>query len=126
LSREEEALLKKARDSLTTAQAILDMGQPGFAVSRAYYAMFYLAQAFLETEGKSFSKHSATISGFGRFFVKTGKIPKEFHAYLIEAEKMRLAGDYNVLRDITFNEAELHVRRAAEFLDFAEEKLKGA
>jgi len=124
LSIEVQALLKKTRDSYTTALGILEMGQPGFAVSRAYYTMFYLAQAFLETRGESFSKHSATIAAFGRYFVKPGVVPTQFYDYLIKAEKMRLTGEYNILRNITVEEAELQIQRAEEFLILAEEKLK--
>lgn len=59
------ALLQQASDSLAAARALLDLGYAGFAASRAYYAMFYIAEAFLEGEGLSFSKHSAVISAFG-------------------------------------------------------------
>lgn len=33
-----------------------------FAVSRAYYTMFYVAEALLDQEGLSFSSHAAIIS----------------------------------------------------------------
>ena len=55
-----------------------------FAESRAYYAMFYIVEAFLEGEGMSFSKHSAVISAFGREFARTNRVPVEFHRFLID------------------------------------------
>lgn len=36
-----------------------------FAVSRAYYAMFYIAEAFLLGQDLSFSSHAGVISAFG-------------------------------------------------------------
>ncbi|MFN6012309.1 MAG: HEPN domain-containing protein [Microcystis sp.] len=48
-------LLLKARQSAAAAQVLLDNNYPEFAVSRAYYAMFYVAEAFLEGQGLSFS-----------------------------------------------------------------------
>lgn len=37
--------------------------------------MFYLAEAFLDTEGLQFSKHKAVISAFGRDFANTDRVP---------------------------------------------------
>lgn len=44
--------------------------------SRAYYAMFYLAQAFRLEKQLEFSSHAGVISAFGREFGKTGRIPR--------------------------------------------------
>jgi uncharacterized protein (UPF0332 family) len=49
-------LLAKARQSLSAAKLMLDGEYPDYAASRAYYTMFYIAEAFLEGEGLSFSK----------------------------------------------------------------------
>jgi len=56
-------LLAKARQSLSAAKLMLDGEYPGYAASRAYYTMFYIAEAFLEDKGLSFSK-SGVISAF--------------------------------------------------------------
>jgi len=56
--------------------------------------MFYVAEAFLEGEGLSFSKHAAVISAFGKHMVRSGKVPKEFHRFLMEAQDVRQSGDY--------------------------------
>ncbi len=61
MSPQQLALLKKASDSLQAAQLLTDQGYHDFAMSRAYYAMFYIAQAFLVGEGLTFSKHSIQI-----------------------------------------------------------------
>jgi uncharacterized protein (UPF0332 family) len=62
---------------------LLQGAYPDFAASRVYYAMFYIAQAFLEGEGLAFSKHSAVIAAFGQHFARTGKVPVEFHRFLL-------------------------------------------
>lgn len=82
-------LLLKARDSLSAAEILLREGYPGFAASRAYYAMFYVAEAFLEGEGLSYSKHSAVIAAFGEKFAHAGIVPTEFHRFLLEAQEAR-------------------------------------
>jgi uncharacterized protein (UPF0332 family) len=82
VTEDQLALLENARDSITAARLLLGGGFPGFAASRAYYAMFYVAEAFLEGEGLSFSKHSGVIAAFGQHFAHTGKVPIEFHRHL--------------------------------------------
>lgn len=83
MTEDQLALLENARDSVTAARLLLDGGFPGFAVSRAYYAMFYVAEAFLEGEGLSFSKHSGVIAAFGQQFARAGKVPVEYHKHLL-------------------------------------------
>lgn len=66
MTPEQAALLKKARDSLRGAKLLAGDELYDFAASRAYYTMFYVAEALLLGEGLSFSKHSAVIAAFGR------------------------------------------------------------
>ncbi len=63
---EQIALLTKAGESLRAARLLVANALPDFAASRAYYTMFYVAEAFLLGEGLSFSSHAAVISAFGR------------------------------------------------------------
>ncbi len=74
-----EAYLTSAEDSLDAAALLLSEGFAGYAASRAYYAMFYLASAFLLDLGQDYSKHSAVISAFGRDVAKPNTVPRHFH-----------------------------------------------
>ena len=87
MTPEQAALLRTAQQSLRAAQLLAGENFPDFAVSRAYYAMFYIAEAILLADSLSFSKHSAVIAGFGQHFVETGRVPTDFHRYLIEGEE---------------------------------------
>ena len=51
MSEEQRELLLEAKDSTAAARILLDSGYPSYAAARAYYAMFYTAEAFLEGEG---------------------------------------------------------------------------
>ena len=97
MTEDQLELLLKARQSLSAARLLLDNGFPDYATSRAYYTMFYIASAFLEGEGMSFSSHAAVISAFGREFARTGRVPVEFHQFLIRSQALRNAGDYGSL-----------------------------
>lgn len=42
MTEDQKDLLEKARESISAADLLLMGGYPGYAVSRAYYAMFYI------------------------------------------------------------------------------------
>ena len=117
MTKEQQFLAQKAQDSLRAAKLLEAEGLADFAVSRAYYAMFYIAEAFLLGENLSFSKHSAVISKFGEYFVRNDKIPSKYHRYLIDAEQMRLKGDYDRTERLELEDAQLVIQRAEEFLE---------
>ena len=96
MTEDQLGLLLKSRDSISAAKLLVTGGYPEFAAVRAYFAMFYVAEVFLEGESLSFSKHSAVIAAFGREFAHTGKVPVEFHRFLMEAQELRHSSDYDV------------------------------
>jgi uncharacterized protein (UPF0332 family) len=120
---DQSALLEKAHASLMAAQLLNDQGFHDFATSRAYYAMFNVAEALLLGEGLTFSKHSAVIAAFGKSFVKTGRLPERLHRYMIEGQESRNVGDYDVEPGLTEQEAATLISRAGEFIDLAERLL---
>nr|WP_228055301.1 HEPN domain-containing protein [Gloeocapsopsis crepidinum] len=65
MTPEQQGLLEKASHSLQAAKLLNAQQLAEFAVSRAYYATFYIAEALLEGEGLTYSKHSAVIAAFG-------------------------------------------------------------
>lgn len=89
---EQIALLRKAAESRRAPELLATNELFDFAASRAYYTMFYVAEAFLLNEGLTFSSHAAVISAFGRDFARTGRVPVEFHRYLIDAQDLRNQG----------------------------------
>lgn len=114
MTEDQLELLQKAHQSLSAAKLLLIGSYPESAASRAYYTMFYIAEAFLEGEGMSFSRHSAVISAFGQYFARTNRVPIEFHRFLVEAQALRNAGDYGQL-----NQATEQLSRAEQFLELA-------
>jgi uncharacterized protein (UPF0332 family) len=119
MTDEQRQLLLKAQQSLEAAKLLLNNNYPDYATSRAYYSMFYIAEAFLEGEGLSFSKHSAVIAAFGREFAKPQRVPTEFHRFLIEAQELRTTGDYGQLNAVTTDQAAEQIDYAEQFLALA-------
>lgn len=115
-----ETLLARAEDSVRAARAMLRDGFPDFAASRAYYAMFYVAEALLANLWESYRSHAAVIAGFGRLYAKTGKIDPKFHQWLIAAQNLRNIADYGVEAHVSAEQAGLACDWADEFIRAAE------
>lgn len=61
MTPEQTALLQKAQSSIDAAKLLVREEFFDFAVSRAYYAMFYIAEAILLEDELNYSKHSAVL-----------------------------------------------------------------
>lgn len=120
---ESSALLEKASQSIQAAKNLRRDGYLDFAASRAYYAMFYVAEALLLEDGLSFSSHSAVISAFGKEFARTGRLDQRFHRYLLDAQDVRNIGDYGIGPGVSEDQVLDSIKWAEEFLQAAEQLL---
>jgi uncharacterized protein (UPF0332 family) len=111
-----EALLRKARRSLENARRSFAADDFDFAASRAYYAMFYAAEALLLSRGLSFSKHSAVIAEVNRVFVRAGELPEAHAAALRDALEQRQIADYHFQDPFPARIAAEVIERAESFL----------
>ena len=123
MTAEQLALVQKAERSIRGARVLMEDGLHEFAVSRAYYAMFYLAEALLLGEGLAFSKHSAVIAAFDQHFAKSGRLPAELHAHLREAQDQRNIGDYGTGDGPGSEQTNEQILRAEAFLKVARQRL---
>lgn len=115
--------LEGAREELETARDNIAHGHFRAAVSRAYYAVFYMASAALFTQSVQRAKHSGVESAFSQFLVKPGQIEPEFSRLYQRARRRREEADY--AEDLNVDEAtarqaladaELFVDRVERFL----------
>lgn len=125
MTPEQRALLQKAEENLSAARLLLHHGRAEPAASRAYYVMLYVAEALLLGEGLTFSKHSAVHAAFGRHFAKTGRVPAEFHRYLIRAQEVRHIADYSTTA-VSPTDAAEQADRAERFVTLANDLLGSA
>lgn len=120
---EVKRLIEKADKNLQASKNDIKDDFFDSAVSRAYYAMFYCAQALLLTKELRFSKHSAVHSAFGQYFTKTGEVNPELHRILMKAFEIRCNGDYVYMKEITKEEAEQMLKDAECFVLEIQKKL---
>ncbi len=112
-------LLQEAESSIDAATVLIQNQHYNYAAARAYFAMFYCASAILEREGLRFSKHTGVISAFGKNFAKTSRVPPEFHRYLLQGIELRQRADYEMIQNLTQEQALEQVQRACRFLELA-------
>ena len=113
-------MIKKAHRYLKSAEILLLDKDFESSVSRAYYAMFYCAEAVLLTKNLSFSSHKGVISAFGEHFIKTGIFPKEFGRELNRAFEKRQIGDYEYTSLISDEDAEEILNSGKQFINAIE------
>ena len=113
---EVEGFLAKAGESLAAAQLLFKEGSYGFSASRAYYGMFYAAEALLLTKDLAYSSHSAVLAAFGREFIKPGRLDPKWHRALHEVFQVRQVGDYEPLEHVSEQTARRTLEEAEGFV----------
>ncbi len=108
-------LMSHAAESLEAAQGLIDNGHFGISASRAYYAMFYAAQAALLHLDMQFRKHSAVISAFNKELVKSGTLPASLFKSLRNSFDLRLDSDYGLV-PVSREEALTVIQEADNFI----------
>ena len=123
MKSEVQGLLEKSKESIEAAKLLESESYYSFSASRAYYAMFYAAEALLLTLGYSFSSHAAVIAAYGQEFAKTQKLDPKYLRYLLDAQDLRNVGDYDIGPGITKEQAELLLLWADDFIAATEKHL---
>ena len=111
-----QKLISRASKNIKSAELLWREEDFESAVSRAYYAMFYAAEAVLWTQNLRFSSHKGVISNFGKHFIKTGIFNAQLGSHLRSAFDRRLAGDYMYDMSTTESEARETLEWAREFV----------
>ncbi|HQL54889.1 MAG TPA: HEPN domain-containing protein [Phycisphaerae bacterium] len=109
-------LLDKSERSISAGDSLLAGGHVEAAANRAYYAMFYVAEALLGERGLRFRKHGGVHGAFGEHFVKTGLFDPQYHRWLLAAFNKRITADYGVDAELTVSEVAEMLAQAREFL----------
>jgi uncharacterized protein (UPF0332 family) len=95
-------------------------------VNRAYYAMFYAAQAALEHRGieVTSSKHGTLVRRFGEHLVKPGVLPGALGSSLNDVLELRHKADYSTVA-VPSVEAERAATEAEAFVEAVERLIRG-
>jgi len=115
--------INQAHQMLEVADHNLADGFYGSAINRAYYAIFYAANALLATQGLARSKHWGVIAAFRQHFVKPGLIKAEYSDIYGRVMENRHVSDYEIELPIDSSVAVNDLRDAQHFVNHVEEYL---
>ena len=115
-----QILVEKSRRSLAAAASLSKEGFTEAAISRAYYAAFYLAQAALATKDISRSKHSGVMAALGEHLTKKGPLPEELHKTFLKLYEKRVTSDYSVEAVPSADETKETLEAARKFAESVE------
>ena len=118
-------LLEKAGRAIEAAEVLLESGDAEFAAGRAYYAMFYVAEAMLNEKALKYQKHGGVHGAFGEHFALTGQVDAKFHRWLLDAFDRRIQADYGIDAHVTPEEVKTTIDQAKEFLQVGRRFLEG-
>jgi uncharacterized protein (UPF0332 family) len=109
--------IENADESLSVAQLNLDNDFYAAAINRAYYAIFYAANALLATRKLARSKHSGVLSAFRQHFIKAGLLSSELSEIYGQVMDDRHEGDYEILAATLQEDAEIDLAQARHFVE---------
>lgn len=116
--------LKLAQDKIRVAEILLVNGEYRDAVSRAYYAIYYAAKAFLLFRGEDPSSHKGVNILFHKFCKTLGEPSIDTAKTLSIMQKARLEADYREKVIITKDNTEAAIEMAKTFLKEIKNLLK--
>lgn len=116
--------MDKASRAIEAAKVLLRENSSDFAAGRAYYGMFYVAEALLNESGQHFRKHSAVHAAYGEQFAKTAILDPKYHRWLLDSSDKRILGDYEVEVTLDRDDVEKMITQAKEFLEVARRYLE--
>lgn len=116
MTPEQRRLIVKGERNLVVARRLVAESDHDVAVSRAYYAMFYVAKAAVVSTGEKFRKHHGVHQAFWERMVKPGHVTPALHRALTKAFDQRLTSDYEETATFDQADAERLIAQADEFL----------
>ncbi len=105
-----------AEDKIKVAKLLLDNNEYRDAISRAYYAVFYAAKAFLLSKDQDPSSHKGVDILFRKFCTAHKKPDVSFAKMLSVMREARLNADYKEKTTISFEDAREAIDMAASFI----------
>lgn len=113
--------MEHAQEMLEVAAHNIADGFFSSAINRAYYAIFYAANALLATQALARGKHSGVVAAFREHFVKPGLIEVEYSDIYGRVMDDRRASDYELEIPVEAEVAQRDLSDAERFVERIEQ-----
>lgn len=111
--------LERCWEELAAARLLAGSGFEAQAVSRAYFAAFFAAEAALLALGETRSKHSGVVSAFVHLLIRGGQFDEVTGRLLRSLFERRNEADYSPV-DVPGEEADAAIRDAERVVSAVE------
>jgi uncharacterized protein (UPF0332 family) len=91
--------IARAKDTYEDAQILAEREKWNSTINRLYYSAYYAVMALLFDVDLKPATHNGAKSNFSEYFIKTGKIDKEYGKIYSQLFTWRQKGDYDDLFD---------------------------
>ena len=108
--------LKLAERKLKVSKLLLRHREYRDAISRAYYAMFYAAKAYLLAHGHDPSSHHGVKVLFHQLCSKGGELEPALAKMLTVVQEERIEAEYDEMSQFGLHDAKQAVNFAEEFI----------
>jgi len=108
--------IEKAKDTLEVAKSLFESDGYLHSINRSYYSIFHAARALLALEDIDYKKHSAVISHFQRYYIKTKIFDNKLSAIISNAFEIRNRSDYEDFYVLPKKSVRQQIENAAEFI----------
>lgn len=118
-----QQLMLNAEETLNAAEMLFKEEYLRDAINRAYYAVFYIAEALLNEKDLRYSKHGTVHGAFAQHYIKTKLFDEKYHKLLTGAFRRRMLGDYDEVVQFRSEEVKETITGAWDFLQAAKSYL---
>lgn len=122
LSDEERSIvveleIEKAYVAYNETTWLMEKSSWSGAAGRLYYALFHAVSALLIHDHHQVNSHKGSHILFGNYYIKTGRLPREYATIYSQMESIREEGEYNCTYKVTENELRQKLDPAKEMID---------
>lgn len=96
--------IERAKKTMDEMDYLAKGGLWNNMASRLYYAVFHAVSALMIHDGHTVNTHKGSHVIFSQYYIRTGKLPKEYGQLYRQLEIMRNDGDYNCYYNVSPDE----------------------
>ena len=115
--------LARAKDTYEDAEILAEREKWNSTINRLYYSAYYAVMALLLDSDLKPTTHNGAKSNFSEYFIKNGKISKEFGKTFSQLFTWRQKGDYDDLFDFNRDKVLPYFEHVKKLIEIIEEKL---
>lgn len=112
--------LERAHETFEEIEIMIGAGKWNGAANRIYYAVFHAVSALFIHDGIQSVRHKSSHALFSQFYIKTGKLPRDYGRFYNNLQTLREKSDYNCFYDVSEQDVLSGKEQAQGFIEAIE------